>query len=142
MRSACPHMVLAHDHGSAFGNASVKSCEVRRRLSRPRPCASRLQNLWRSCGDAVVLGRRTRPDPRVMPSDDSASLPGAENAGRATCQIRRLGHVAALVSRDVRWRSNWPVGNIRAGLSLVRPGEFEGRYVCELFVSLPVPRAR
>jgi hypothetical protein len=33
-------------------------------------------------------------------------------------------------------------GLTREAYALVRPGEFEGRYVCELFVSLPVPRAR
>src|SRR5271169_3810225 len=54
MQSACPHMVLAHDHGSAFGNARVKSCDVRRHYSRSCPCTSRLQNRWRSCGGAVA----------------------------------------------------------------------------------------
>ena len=57
----------------AFGNASVKSCDVRRRHSHSRPSACRLQKLWRSRGGAVARGRRTRPDPQVMPSDHSGA---------------------------------------------------------------------
>lgn len=99
MQSACPHMVLAHDHGSAFGNAGVKSCDVRRRHSRSRPSACRLQNLWKSCGGAVAPRRRTRPDPQVMPSDILGRFPEPKTPG--VRHARSAGMRAADTGRSV-----------------------------------------
>ena len=47
----------------------------------------------------------------------------------------------AFIARPDALRVARAMAVVRLGIGVVRPGEFGGRYVCELLVSLPVSSA-